>query len=272
MGASATPAHHKKKPGLPTRSVPHLFDRWDEISGRVQAAKEIRLFLDFDGTLAHHCPHPDSVKLDNQMKKALGKIASHRQVHVGIVSGRRRATLQRLIQIPRIEFYGLYGWENGNDFDVSIPTTLHLREMAGEIEEHSVEMRGIEVEDKGASVAVHFRDAPAAARRRADQLIRNAVSNSKGDLHIVETESAWDVVPSRVQGKGTAIRNVLEDVRHAYLPIYVGDDISDEPALEELRRGITVRVGPARRTEARYRLRDSDEVCEFLNRMEKELP
>jgi trehalose 6-phosphate phosphatase len=271
MAAIGATLHRKRGAGRVSRNAPHLFERWKEVSRRVRAAKEIRLFMDFDGTLAAYSPVPDAVTLSEGTKAALGRIAAHRRVHVGIVSGRRRVTLQRLVRIPHVEFYGLYGSENGNGFDISVLTALHLREILDAMAEHSAELRGIEVEDKGASVAIHFRNAPNASRRGAAQVIRKRVSDSKGDLRVLETGSAWDVVPSQVQGKGAAIRHVLANSTHSFLPIYVGDDISDEPAFEELRRGITVRVGPARRTEAHYRLRDPGEVLEFLTRLEKEL-
>jgi trehalose 6-phosphate phosphatase len=272
MGANGTSAHQKKRSRRASGGAPNLFDCWDEIPRRVRAAKEIRLFMDFDGTLVSYSPYPESVQLSEKMKAALRRIASHPRMHVGIISGRRRATLQRLVRIRGIEFYGLYGWENGNGFDVSRIASLRLREFLDAIEEHSSEIRGIHAEDKGASVAIHFRDAPLASRRKANHMIHRAVSNSNDELRIVETETAWDVVPSHIEGKGLAVRKLLRGVRSGFLPIFVGDDISDESALKELRRGITVRVGPARRTEARYRLRDSHEVLEFLIRLEKELP
>lgn len=276
MAATGATVHRKRESRRGSRrnseNAPHLFGCWKEVSRRVRAAKEIRLFMDFDGTLAPHTPYLDSVSLSDETKAALGRIAAHRRVHVGIMSGRRRATLQRLVRIPHVELYGLYGSENGNGFDVSILTALHLREILDAMAEDSAAMHGIEVEDKGASVAIHFRDAPNASRRAAAQLIRSAVSDSNGDLHILETDSAWDVVPSEVQGKGAAIRRVLANATHSFLPIYVGDDTSDEPAFEEVRRGITVRVGQARTTKAHYRLRDPEEVLEFLTRLEKELP
>jgi trehalose 6-phosphate phosphatase len=252
--------------------VPHLLDRWSEISRRVRSAKEIRLFMDFDGTLLPYSPFPDSVKLGDGIKAVLRKIVRHRRIHVGIMSGRRRTTLQRLVRIPHIEFYGLYGWENGNGLAISRLAALHLRDILDAIELSFAKMPGIQAEDKGSSVAIHFRGAPSESLRKARRLIRRVVSNSNGELRVVETDSAWDVVPAYVQGKGAAIRNLLRDVHHDFLPIYIGDDISDEPALAELRHGVTARVGPARHTEARYRLKDSEEVCEFLVRLEKDLP
>jgi trehalose-phosphatase len=252
--------------------VPHLFDRWDEIAPRVLSAKEIRLFMDFDGTLLPYSPFPDSVKLSIEIKKVLRRIVRHRRIHVGIMSGRRRATLQRLVRIPQIEFHGLYGSENGNGLAVSRLAAAHLREILDAIETGSAKMPGIQTEDKGASVAIHFRGAPADSLRKARRFIEEVVSDSQNELRVIETDSALDVVPSHVQGKGVAIRNLLAGIRHDFLPIYVGDDISDEPALAELRRGITIRVGPALHTEANYRLKDSEEVCEFLTRLERELP
>jgi len=272
MSATSATNHRKTENRRAPRSVPHLFSCWKDISRRVRAAREIRLFLDFDGTLTPHSPYPDSVTLDEEMKAAIGRIAGHHRVRVGIMSGRRRATLQRLVRIPHVEFYGLYGWENGNGIDISILTALHLREILDAMAEHSAEMRGIEIEDKGASVAIHFRDTTQASRRAAARIIRKSVSDSNGALRVVETGSAWDVVPGHVQGKGAAIRRVLENSTRSFLPIYLGDDISDEPAFEELRRGITVRIGAARRTDAHYRLRNPEEVLEFLKRLEKELP
>jgi trehalose-phosphatase len=269
---AAAPIPQYSKSVSRARSVPHLFDCWSEISQRVKSTKEIRLFMDFDGTLLPYSPFPETVKLSDEIKKVLRKIVRHPRIHVGIMSGRRRATLQRLVRVPRIEFYGLYGWENGNGLAVSRLAAAHLREILDAIEAGSAKMPGIQTEDKGASVAIHFRGAPADSVRKARHVIEESVSDSQNELRVVETDSALDVVPNHVHGKGVAIRNLLAGVRHEFLPIYVGDDISDEPALAELRRGITIRVGPALHTEANYRLKDSEEVGEFLTRLEKDLP
>jgi hypothetical protein len=38
--------------------IPHLFDRWGEVKRMVDAAERVRVFLDFDGTLAPLCARP----------------------------------------------------------------------------------------------------------------------------------------------------------------------------------------------------------------------
>jgi trehalose-phosphatase len=88
---------------------------------------------------------------------------------------------------------------------------------------------------------------------------------------MLEGNKVWEIVPFQVRGKGEAVRRVLATMPRPCLPIYVGDDQQDEPAFALLRRGITVRVGQARRSRARYRLQDSDQVRYFLERLAKEL-
>jgi trehalose-phosphatase len=63
---------------------------------------------------------------------------------------------------------------------------------------------------------------------------------------------------------------LLKDLPRGALPIYLGDDTTDESAFAELRRGITVRVGGHRRTKARFYLRNPDEVMGFLETVEDE--
>ena len=65
---------------------------------------------------------------------------------------------------------------------------------------------------------------------------------------------------------------VLAGLPASTLPIYVGDDVTDESAFTALKRGVTIRVGLPRRTRARFRLRNPLEVWEFLRRLEKEIP
>jgi trehalose-phosphatase len=72
-------------------------------------------------------------------------------------------------------------------------------------------------------------------------------------------------------GKGAAAEEFLAQWETPALPIYMGDDTTDESAFAALRAGITVRVGVTRRTRARFRLRDPREVWDFLRRLAKEV-
>jgi trehalose-phosphatase len=250
----------------------HLFDCWDDIADRVTRAKMIRLYLDFDGTLVHFRPKPDQVKLREKTKVALRKLVRHPNLNVAILSGRRRSVLIRHINVPGVQYLGLYGWENGNSISVPTETVTSLSHIHGTLAQLAAELPGVSLENKGVSLAVHFRGAPLMTTRRAHVRIRKALKRYKTQLHVLRSDNVWDVVPVEVRGKGVALRKALEGAERPYLGIYVGDDGNDEPAFEALHSGITVRVGAVRKTNARYWLRDPKEVCMFLKRLEVELP
>jgi trehalose 6-phosphate phosphatase len=86
-------------------------------------------------------------------------------------------------------------------------------------------------------------------------------------LQLLSGKKVWEVLPSEITGKGGAVRAQMASIAPSTLPIYIGDDVSDESAFAQLKPGLTVRVGPSRRSAARYRLRDPQEVRRFLERM-----
>src|SRR5260221_10531490 len=90
-------------------NTPALFKCWEEISTRIRQAREIWIYLDFDGTLVHYTPRPDQIKVEQSTETALRNLVRHSHVHVAIISGRRRLVLARYLKIPELEFMGLYG-------------------------------------------------------------------------------------------------------------------------------------------------------------------
>jgi trehalose 6-phosphate phosphatase len=249
----------------------YLFDHWEQAAWRIRTANDIRLYLDFDGTLVAFEANPDQVKLREKTRAALRRLAKHRRVHVAIVSGRRRAELEKLLNARSVEFMGLYGWEDKSRKPLPARTITSLAEARKILGGLAKEMPGIFLEDKGISVAVHFRNTSAAFQRRAKMRVRKIVDGFRRDLHVMRSSTAWDVVPVEVKGKGIALRNALARVRKPFLAIYAGDDITDEPAFKELSKGITVLVGGPRKTHAQFRLSDSLEVYTFLRLLEAEL-
>jgi trehalose 6-phosphate phosphatase len=166
---------------------------------------------------------------------------------------------------------GLYGWENADKISLPSRTKASLLQVRKAFAGLSKEMAGIVVEDKGISVAVHFRSASPAIRRRAHERVIKIVGRVRADLRVLGSNSVWDVVPREVSGKGAAVLNALAGIRKPFLAIYAGDDITDEPAFKVLPDGITVLVGEPRKSHARFRLRDPLEVYAFLRLLEAEL-
>jgi trehalose 6-phosphate phosphatase len=133
------------------------------------------------------------------------------------------------------------------------------------------EIPGIRLEEKGVSFAVHFRGASEEAIRKSKIWMRKHLGFARTDFRILRSHSTWEIVPREVKGKGAALRDFMKGLRPGFLPIYMGDDLTDEPAFHAVRRGISVRVGGQGPTIAQFRLKDPKEVRQFLERLEKEL-
>jgi trehalose-phosphatase len=251
--------------------IPRLFDCWEKVSERIRAAVEIWVFLDFDGTLVPYYDRPEDVKLSGDCRRILERLSRHRRVRVAIVSGRRNAALRKYVRVPRLKLLGLFGWEKTGRAALPRKTKGALVGLRAVLAPLAASFPGIHLEDKGVSYAVHFREASPDAQRRVRAWIRGLLRRIRPDFRLIQSDYACDIVPRQVQGKGAAMRDFIRRARAPFLPIYIGDDLTDEPAFMALRKGITVRVGPVSRTKARFRLKNPQEVCAFLERLEEEL-
>jgi len=244
-----------------------LFACWKEIAERAGSGRGIALFLDFDGTLAAIRPRPDMVRVHPALRRVLAALAGSRPFRVWVISARRRADVQARVGVGAIRYLGLYGWER----DASVPPPycpiLHVKAaLRAALAAHPP----LWIEDKRYTVAVHYRGAPEALRHMAEERVRRAVEPWRSHLRIVPGKCVWEVVPRELGDKGAAVRRELAALPRTVVPVYVGDDLSDEPAFASVAHGIAVRVGPPRSTRARYRLDNAAQVGEFLARLRSE--
>jgi trehalose-phosphatase len=252
------------------RGSRHLFDRWAEIAQRLHTAKHIGLLLDFDGTIVPIQPRPEMVRLSLTSRRLIGRLTKHSRLTVGIISGRRLADLRRRAKVPGVRYVGLHGWE----WDRKTPILFKDKVLRGAkrlLEERLGSLAGIRLEDKGITLAVHYREATDRAARLARVILQKILKPFVPRLRVLRGKKVWEVLPAEVQGKGRAVHLLLGDLPRGTLPIYVGDDTTDESAFAELRHGITVRVGKHRGSKALFYLRDPDEVIVFLQRVEAEI-
>jgi trehalose-phosphatase len=87
----------------------------------------------------------------------------------------------------------------------------------------------------------------------------------------VHGHKVWELLPRQIDGKGSAVRALLAKLPPHTLPIFVGDDATDESAFGVLSHGLTIRVGKNPRTKARFRLRNPEEVKIFLGKLQAEI-
>lgn len=248
-----------------------LFRRWPDVAALVGRAHALWLFLDFDGTLVGLRAKPEEVALDAETRAALNRLARRRGLRITIVSGRRRSDLITRVGVPRIGYWGLFGWERRRR--LSLPQTAYraLRTARTSLAEALKDVAGVRIENKGLALAIHVRDAGPAATQRARDIVFELCDRPGSGLRVFSGRDVFNLVPQQVRDKGAAVTSALERNRSRVLPIYVGDDATDEPAfaaLEQLTRGITVRVGPARGTRARYRLANPRDVHRFLEQLD----
>jgi trehalose 6-phosphate phosphatase len=254
------------------RSPRYLFRAWGEITERIRNAKICALLLDFDGTLVKIQRRPWEVHVPRRTKRMLDRLARHPKLFVAIVSGRRRQDVQKRIGVEALHFIGLHGAEEeGGNTKISKESRKTLALAKQGARKQIAPMSGMRIEDKGLSFAVHYRGAKPQVARAAKACLLNLVAPLHHSLKVFEGAMVWEVLPNEIRGKGAAARDLLSKFPKGTPAIYIGDDGTDESAFCTLSDQITIRVGKAQESHAKYYLRNTNEVICFLLRLESEL-
>ena len=241
-------------------------------SGRLPAppalCRKHALFLDFDGTLVDIAAAPDLVHVAPELPQLLGTITNFLGGSLALVSGRPLDDLIRLLTPFSGAMAGQHGRERrrSDGSVLSSPMPAALVRAGPELADFAERHPGVMLEDKGGSLALHYRHAPslAAACRR---LVRRVVEASGGALKVLDGKMVVELMPLSA-GKGRAIAAFLaEPPFQGRMPVFVGDDTGDEEGFVVVDRlgGISVRVGTGP-TAARHRLADVAKVLAWLAR------
>lgn len=224
------------------------------------------LFLDVDGTLLEIAPTPDAVHVEPDLVELLERVRSALGGAVALVSGRSIATVDTLFAPLRWPVAGLHGLERRDAAGVvhtAGALNARLAEVRHEIAELAAGLPGVLLEDKGQSVALHYRAAPEhePALRRA---MRSLARRLGDDYHLLEGKMVLELKPS-VATKAEAIRAYLGEPPFAgRRPIFVGDDVTDLDGFAAVDRvgGLSIAVGD--RVEARSRVGSPRDVRALL--------
>jgi len=254
------------------RLAPSLVADWARVAAQIQSSCRVAVILDFDGTLVNIAPRPDLVRLSLASRRVLRRLARHPRVTLAVISGRRRAELQRYIGLPGIRYFGLYGWECRGHSPLPSSALIALRDARAQLAIHLCSIPGLWVEDKHFSLSVHFLGVSPPAQRRARRKLRSLLLPFQETLRVIENLRDAEIVPRCILGKGAAVQRFLANPACSrVLPFYFGDDLSDEPAFEAVGKGISIRVGAARPTRARYFVRNPAAVAAVLVKLEAAL-
>jgi trehalose-phosphatase len=243
----------------------------------VVSARHRLLLLDYDGTLAPFRLRRDGAVPFPGARAILERVAAAPATSVAVVSGRRLEPLARLLRTSGVELVGEHGWEvRRRDGRVSRKEVPKRRREA--LEEAMASAReagfGARLERKRASVVLHTRGLPPARARALQRACASLWGGGSdgGLLRLVPIDGGIELrAPGR--DKGTAVRDLLEACPTGTLPVFLGDDATDEDAFRAVRaRGFGIRVGPsARRSFASGRIRSCAGVRAFLARWLEEV-
>ena len=243
------------------------------VAKRLARFEGLVVLSDLDGTLAPIVDRPQAVRLPRETRRPLTRLARHRRVRVGIVSGRSLPDLKRLVRIPTAAYAGCHGLEIAwRDLRFRHPRAVarlpFLRQVVRDLRRQTSRFNGVLLEPKGLTVSLHYRLASPAIVPALRRLVARAVRQAPG-LEVLPGKKVLELRPRVGWGKGKAavlMRKWLAGSLGSPTPliIYLGDDETDEEAFRALRgRAISVAVG-RRRTGAPYRLRDPAAVQAFL--------
>jgi trehalose 6-phosphate phosphatase len=241
------------------------------------------VFYDFDGTLSEIVEDPHSARLVDGAADALTSLSA--ACPVAILSGRDLADVRERIGLPGLWYAGSHGFEltgpdgthhQNPEAAASMPV---LAGAAADLADQLGHIPGVVVEHKRFGVAVHYRNA---ARDRAGEVaaaVRTA--GQRTALRVTTGREVIELRPNIDWDKGKTLRWVLDYVRDnegagPLLPIYLGDDITDEDAFDAVDGdGIAILVRHSddgdRATAARYALDDPGRVREFTERLARRL-
>jgi trehalose 6-phosphate phosphatase len=272
--SSSHSAESKSEPEHALKHVQKIVERLKE--------RRLALFFDYDGTLTPIVRRPEEATLSDEMRSLLRELAS--RVTVSIVSGRDLADVRKMVGLDRLYYAGSHG------FDVAGPDNMQMqleqaRDHLAELDEAAAELKdrlelvkGAWVERKRFAIAVHYREADERDAGRIEQAVDRARAAHPG-LRKKGGKKIFELQPDVPWDKGKAVRWLLEQLKLAgpdVLPVYVGDDVTDEDAFKVLSNGgLGIRVGlPDEPTSADFYLQDTGELERFarqlLARLEKQ--
>ena len=258
-------------------TLPDALASFGQLAGVVGARRPV-FFFDFDGTLSKIVNEPAAAALVDGAADTLEALAS--LYPVAVLSGRDLADVRERVGIPGLWYAGSNGFEMVSPDGVyhsnqtaaqAIPI---LTNAAAELTEKLSGISGVSVEHKRYAVAVHYRNAAPEAAGTVTAAVHDV-----GRLNGLKVTSGRKVVELRPQvdwDKGKTLEWIVEKVvgQEPVLPIFIGDDLTDEDAFDAVLHdgvGIVVRhtEDGDRATAARYCLDDPNQVREFIERLVK---
>lgn len=248
------------------RPPQHLFQAQGQAALAALVRQAPLLAFDFDGTLTPIVPRPDEARLHPAVAARLQHLAQ--RLPVAVVSGRSVPDLRSRLGFTPTHLVGCHGADDGHDPAATQRWTQRLRAWLQHLAACAAELSalGVQVEDKGAAVALHYRQSSEPARAQA--LLFGLLDTLPPGLRGFGGKCVVNVVPADAPDKADAVLGLLAR-SGARTALFAGDDVNDEPVFTRAPADwLTVRVGGRdAATRARFVVNDPDEVASLLDRL-----
>ena len=210
--------------------------------------KKIVFFLDYDGTLTPIASRRELAVISSQMQDTVKKLSQ--KYTTAIVSGRMREDVEKLVGIQGLIYAGNHGFDiKGRGVSMvqsqakeTIPLVSKIIE---KLKKELSNLKGLIIEEKKFSVAVHYRLAEKKEVPRIKTLVGELIQENKS-LRLMEGKKVFEILPAIDWDKGKAVRWVMNALGinwENFSIVYIGDDTTDEDAFRVVStRGTSILV------------------------------
>lgn len=265
-----------------------MFDKMMEAA----KGKRIVVFLDYDGTLSPIVNDPDLAFMSNEMRGAVSDVS--KRFPTAIISGRSRDKVKQFVKLDNVYYAGSHGMDimaptrpltsggkqppllnrkgNEGSFQPAKKFLPAIQEIFTALEESTSKIEGARLEDNRFCVSVHFRQVSKEDYDILEEKVKSVLENYP-DFRLTRGRKVMEIRPCIEWNKGHALEYLLENLGLSnsgdVLPLYIGDDRTDEDAFKVIERrgqGISIVVSSVPKdTKAHYSLQDPTEVYKFLS-------
>jgi trehalose 6-phosphate phosphatase len=218
----------------------------------------VLIAFDYDGTLAPIVKDPARAVMRTRTRNLLCDLT--RRLPVVVISGRAQGdTLKMLRGVGVYEVIGNHGME---PWHASSHYIGEVQQWRAVLETAIAPYKGLTIEDKTYSLAVHYRQSREKKKARA-AILRAA--NELSGVRVIGGKQVVNILPYGAPHKGVALEKERARLQ-CDTAIYVGDDVTDEDvfSLDQPGRLLTIRIGKKRESAAAYYLANQVAIDEFL--------
>ncbi len=235
---------------------------------------DIALFLDFDGTLVDLAPSPSAVQVAPNLDQLISRVAYHLNGAVAVITGRPIEIIDKHLKGAVRAVAGIHGAERrtamGHVIHAEIQTTA-LDPAREHLSPFCRAHPGVMAEDKGVSIALHFRAVPD-LESQCRTLIDECAAASHGQLERLDGNKVVELKPAQFRKSNALAAYMNEPPFAGRRPVFVGDDLTDESAFVAVSQtnGYGVIVGPRSPTAATSRLPTVASLHSWLTTLNEE--